>query len=164
MIDKKVEKALNEQINAEFYSAYLYLSMSAYFDSINLPGCAHWMRAQYGEEIGHGMKFFKYITERGGKVTIKGFDNPPVTWASPLAVFKAAYAHEQKVTGFINKLVEIARAEKDNATEIFLQWFVMEQVEEEQNADSIINKLTIAKDSPNIMFMIDHELGARKSG
>ena len=163
MIGKKMEKALNEQINAEAYSAYLYLSMAAYFESQNLPGSARWMRIQTQEETQHAMKLFDYVVERGGRVTLKAIDTPPTEWASPLAVFEASYKHEQLVTSLINKLMDLAIAEKDHATAEFLQWYVKEQVEEEASVDKIVHYLKAAQNAPGALFMIDHELGRRAS-
>jgi ferritin len=161
MINPKIEKAINDQINAELYSAYLYLSMAAYFEGINRSGFAHWMHVQAQEEVKHAMKFYEYVYEKGGKVTLKAIDEPPAEWKSPLGVFENAYAHEIKVTGLIHKLVELARSEKDIATENFLMWYVAEQVEEEASADEIVQKLKLIKDSPNGLFMLDRELGQR---
>jgi len=161
MIKKKVEKALNSQVNAELFSAYLYLSMNSYFQSVNLPGAANWMRIQAQEEMLHAMKFYDYIVERGGRATLAAIEAPETKWDSPLAVFEAAYAHELKVTDLINKLVDLAIAESDHATNNMLQWFVAEQVEEEASADAIVQKLRMVKDSPNGLFMVDKELAAR---
>ena len=161
MISKKMQEALNEQVNAEFYSAYLYLSMVAYFESINLPGFANWMRAQTQEELAHAMKIYDYINGRGGRVTLKSIDQPPTEWESPLAAFEAAYGHEQKVTGLINELVNLAIEEKDHAANMFLQWFVNEQVEEEKSADDIVQKLRQIVDAPSVMNMLDKEMGQR---
>ena len=161
MIGKKMESALNGQLNAEFYSSYLYLSMSAYFDSTDLPGFANWMRIQDQEERFHAMKFFVYIIDRGGKVSLLTIEAPPGKWDSPLAAFEATLEHEQKVTGLINDLVYLARDEKDNASEIFLQWFVNEQVEEEDSASTIIGQLKLIKDSPQALFLLDQQLGQR---
>ena len=163
MISKKVQDALNEQINAEMYSAYLYLAMNAYFQSINFNGFAQWMRVQYQEEMIHAMKIYDFIAERGGRIVLDAIDKPQGEWKSPLAAFEAAYKHEQKVTGLINGLVELAKKEKDHATDIFLQWFVTEQVEEENNASEIVTKLQMLKDSAGQMFMLDRELGKRKA-
>jgi ferritin len=160
-INKKMLDAINEQINAELYSAYMYLSMSAYFESVNLPGFAKWMKIQWQEEIGHADKFFNYIHERGGQVTLKAIDQPPAKWKSPLDAFEATLAHEQKVTGLIDDLVALARKEKDNATEVLLQWYVTEQVEEEKNADQIVRQLKMIKDSSGGLIMLDHHLGKR---
>ena len=161
MIAKKIVKAFNAQINAELYSSYLYLSMSAWFETQNLPGFANWMRIQAMEETGHAMKFFTHINERGGAVTLDGIDTPQATWKSPLDAFKGAFAHEQKVSGLINKLADLAVAEKDHASTIFLQWFVTEQVEEEQSADSVVQKLAMAGDSPQALLMMDGQMAAR---
>ncbi len=161
MISKKMQDALNEQINAELYSAYMYLSMVAYFESVNLSGFATWMRAQTQEELMHAMKIYDYVNEHGGRVTLKAIDGPPTNWESPLAVFEAVYAHEQKVTGLINKLVDVAIGEKDHATNNFLQWFVNEQVEEESSADEIVQKLKLMADTPGGINMLDNEMGQR---
>ena len=161
MIGKKMQEALNEQINAELYSAYLYLSMAAYFESANLPGFANWMRVQTQEEQFHAMKFYDYIIERGGRVILRQIDAPPSDWDSPFASFKATLEHEQKVTGLVNELVYLARDEKDNASEVFLQWFVKEQVEEEDNVGKVLGQLKLIKDSLEALFMMDKEMGQR---
>jgi len=161
MINKKMEEALNAQVNAELYSAYLYLSMAAYFESIDLAGFANWMRIQFQEEQLHAFKLYDHIIGRGGRVDLKAIDKPPSKWDSPLAIFEATLEHEQKVTALINDLVYLARREKDNATEIFLQWFVSEQVEEEDNAGKIVGQLKLIKNSPQAMFMIDKEMSQR---
>ena len=161
MISKKVEEALNGQINAELYSAYLYLSMEAYFESVSLPGFATWMRVQTQEELMHTMKIYGFVNERGGRVLLKSIDQPPTEWESPLAVFEASYKHEQKVTGFINDLVNLAIEQKDHATNSFLQWFVNEQVEEEDSADQVVQKLKMIKNDPGGLFLVDRELGQR---
>ena len=161
MISKKMEQALNDQINAELYSAYLYLSMVAYFESENLPGFATWMRAQTQEEIMHAMKMYDYVNERGGRVVLESIAEPPAKWESPLAAFEAAYKHEQLVTGRINDLVDLAIKEKDHAANTFLQWFVNEQVEEETSADAVVQQLKMAEGAPGTLFMIDREMGRR---
>jgi ferritin len=161
MIGKKMQDALNEQVNAELYSAYLYLSMVAYFESVNLPGFAAWMRVQTQEEVVHAMKIYDYVNERGGRVILKPIDGPPAEWKSPLDAFEAAYQHEQKVTGLINGLVNLAIEEKDHAANMFLQWFVSEQVEEEDSADTIVQKLKLMADAPGGMYMLDKEMGQR---
>jgi ferritin len=161
MIGEKMQDALNEQINAELYSAYLYLSMVAYFESVSLPGFANWMRVQTQEELTHAMKIYDYVNERGGRVTLKSIGEPPTEWKSPLAAFEDAYKHEQKVTGLINGLVNLAIEEKDHAANMFLQWFVNEQVEEENNADTIVRKLKLMADAPGGIYMIDNEMGQR---
>jgi ferritin len=164
MLSKKMEAALNEQLNAELYSSYLYLSMSAYLESINMAGMANWMRIQAEEEKMHGMKFFDFIVSREGRVKLTAIAAPETEWASPLAAFQATYAHEQKVTGLINDLVKLAQEEADTASDIFLQWFVTEQIEEEKNADTIVQKLAMIKDAPQGLLMLDKELGARRAG
>jgi ferritin len=161
MINKKMEQALNDQINAELYSAYLYLAMEAYFESQNLPGLAKWMRAQTQEEVMHAMKIYDYVNERGGRVVLESIAKPPAKWESPLAAFEAAYKHEQLVTGRINDLVDLAIKEKDHAANTFLQWFVNEQVEEETSADTVVQQLKMAEGAAGALFMIDRELGQR---
>lgn len=161
MLSKKMEEALNEQINAELYSAYLYLSMSAYFKSINLHGSANWMKVQAQEEMVHAMKIYDYVIERGDRVVLKAIAKPTTEWKSPLAAFQAAYKHEQHVTGLINDLVNLAVKEKDHATSVFLQWFVNEQVEEEASANEVVQKLKQVEKVPAGLFMIDRELGQR---
>ena len=161
MIDERMQEALNKQLNAEVYSAYLYLSMSAYFQSVNLGGFANWMRVQWQEELAHAMKFYDYVNERGGRVVLQAVEAPPLEWDSPLAAFEHVYEHEQKVTGMINKLVDLAVEARDHATNNFLQWFVSEQVEEEASADEVVQKLRLVGDDPSGLFMIDQELGQR---
>ena len=161
MIGKKMEKALNGQLNAEFYSAYLYLSMAGYFESVDLAGFANWMRVQTQEEQFHAMKFYDYIIERGGRVILKQIEAPPNNWDSPLAVLEATLKHEQKVTGLINDLVYLAREQKDNASEIFLQWFVNEQVEEENNVNTVLGQLKLTKNAPQALFIMDKEMAQR---
>lgn len=161
MLNKRMEKAINSQINAEIYSSYLYLSMSAYFESISLSGFASWMRSQAQEEMVHAMKFYDYVNERGGRVILSPIEAPPSEWESPVAVFDATYRHEQKVTGLINDLVDLAIEEKDHATNNLLQWFVSEQVEEEASASAVLNKAKLTGDAPGGLFMLDRELGAR---
>lgn len=161
MLSKKVEKALNEQLNAEMYSSYLYLSMNAYFKSTNLDGFANWMYAQAQEELMHAMKFYDFINQRGGRVVLSRIDSPPVEWDSPQAVFEETLKHEQKVTGLINALVETALSENDHATNIFLQWFVTEQVEEEDSVGSVLEQLKFLGGAKGGLFMMDRELAKR---
>jgi ferritin len=161
MINKNMEKAINEQINAETYSAYLYLSMEAYFRSLDLSGFANWMRVQVQEELTHAMKMYDFVDARGGRIILKAIAAPQTEWKSPLAVFEATYEHEQKVTGLINDLVNLAIQEKDHAANTFLQWFVNEQVEEEASAEKIIQQIKMMGDAPGGMFMLDRELGLR---
>ncbi|MBF0496626.1 MAG: ferritin [Deltaproteobacteria bacterium] len=161
MIHEKMQQAINEQINAELYSSYLYLSMTSFFYSINLPGFANWMRVQTQEELVHAMKFYDYLASRGGRVILKPVEGVPTSWESPLAVFEDAYKHEQKVTGLINKLVDLAIEISDHATNTFLQWFVNEQVEEEASADGVVQKLRLMGGQGSALFMIDQELATR---
>jgi ferritin len=161
MLKENILKALNSQLNAELYSAYLYLSMEAYFESIDLSGCANWMRAQAQEELTHAMKLYGYIVQRGERVTLSTIDGPQVEWDSPVAVFEHVYKHEQKVTGLINDLVDLSVSESDHATSNFLQWFVAEQVEEEESASSVLQRMKLAENSKSGLFMLDSELGQR---
>jgi ferritin len=161
MFTKKMEKAFNAQVNAELYSAYLYLSMAAHFVGSDLPGFANWMRVQVQEEQFHAMKIYDYVLGRDGKVVLGSIDAPPSKWKTALEVFEETLKHEQKVTGLINDLVFLAREERDNASEIFLQWFVNEQVEEENNASTLIGQLKLIEGSPQALFLMDRELGLR---
>ena len=161
MLGEKVEKALNGQVNAEFYSAFLYLSMSACFQSLDLPGFANWMHIQFQEEESHAMKLYGHILDRGGKVVLQAVNAPPVEWDGPLDVMQSVLEHERKVTVMINNMVYLARDERDNATEIFLQWFVNEQVEEEYSVGTIVGQLRLIKDSPQALFLMDKELSLR---
>jgi ferritin len=161
MLNPKIQAALNSQINAELYSSYLYLSMSAYFDSQNLAGMANWMRIQAQEELTHAMKFFDFVNERGGRVLLTQVEGPKTEWSSPLDVFEETLAHERKVTALINDLVDLSLGEKDHAANTFLQWFVTEQVEEEATAEAILEKLKLVGDDGVAIFMLDGELGQR---
>ena len=161
MIAKKIEDVFNAQINAEIYSSYLYLSMSTALEGMNLPGFANWMRIQVQEETAHAMKFYDHIIERGGTVILTAIDAPPTVWKDAKAVMEATLAHEQKVTGLINDLMDMAMAEKDHAAAMFLQWFVTEQVEEEATAMETLGKLEITGNSPGGLYMLDKELAGR---
>jgi len=161
MLSKTMQDALNDQINAEYYSSYLYLSMAAWADSANLKGFANWFRVQVQEEMVHVMKFFQYVLDRRGVVKLAAIAGPPTQWASPLAAFEATLAHEQHVTGRINKLADLAIKENDHASHAILEWFVDEQVEEEATADLILQQLKLAGDAPAALFILDRELGAR---
>ena len=161
MIGETMERALNGQINAELYSAYLYLSMSACFQGLGRKGFSQWMRVQAAEEMVHVMKLYDYVQERGGKATLTTVEGPPTAWDSPLAAFEQAYAHEQKVTGLINGLVDLAVQQSDHAAHSFLQWYVTEQVEEEASASAVVADLrAVAEDSQGLL-MLDRELGQR---
>jgi ferritin len=161
MISEKMQNAMNDQIAAEFYSAHIYLAMSAYLESVDLPGFANWMRIQYQEELTHGEKIFDHVIERDGRAVVKAFDAPPMEWKSPLDAFEVAYAHEQKVTSLIDGLMDVAISEKDHASQAFLQWFVNEQVEEEASVKAIVQQLKLLGDSKAGLFQIDRELGQR---
>lgn len=161
MIDERMREAINKQINAELYSAYLYLSMATYFEHQGLPGFANWMYVQNQEETFHAMKFLRYLVERGGRVELDTIAAPPRDWESPLAVFEHVCQHEQHVTALINELVDLSEEVKDRATFNMLQWFVGEQVEEEANAEALVGSLRLAKDAPTALFMLDRELATR---
>ncbi|NHW23834.1 MAG: ferritin [Archaeoglobales archaeon] len=163
-VGERIVRALNQQLNRELYSGYLYLSMTAYFESLGLRGFANWMKVQSQEELMHAMKFFDYIARRGGRVELFEIEGPPKSWSSPLNAFEYGLEHERKVTQLISDLVELAIAEKDHSTFNMLQWFVKEQVEEEESFDEIVEKLRMAKDNNMILLMIDRELGERKFG
>jgi len=161
MINQAMQDAINEQIKNELYSAYLYLSMSAYFEERNLPGFAKWLRVQFEEEQVHGLKFYDYVHERGGTVKLQAIAQPPAEWKSSLDAFQQVLEHEQKVTGLIHKLYALALKENDYASQVMLQWFITEQVEEEKNATDIIAKLQMIEERGTAVLMLDHELGHR---
>ncbi len=161
MLSEKMEEALNEQLNKEIYSAYLYLSMSAHSTNIGLPGFANWFMVQYKEEMDHAMKIYNYINEQGGKVKLKAVEEPPSEFKDAMDMFEKTLNHEQFITKSIHDLMELAIEEKDHATQIFLQWFVTEQVEEESNDNEILAKLKLAGSKGNGLFMIDKELATR---
>ena len=161
MLSDRLLKALNSQVNAEIYSAYLYLGMAAYFDSASLKGFANWMKVQAKEEMTHAIKFYEHINGRGGKVALSSIEKPPQTWTSPLHIFESTLVHEKKVTGMINDLVNLAIEEKDHASNNMLQWFISEQVEEESSADEIVQKLKLIGDGKSGLFMLDQQLGQR---
>jgi ferritin len=161
MLSPKMEAALNHQINAEYFSSYLYLSMASYAESLNLTGFGNWFRMQAAEEMIHMHKFFDYVLERGGRVKLTAIEAPETDWESPLAVFEQTLEHEQLVTSLINKLVDLAIAESDHATNNVLQWFIAEQVEEEASADGVVQQLKLMADAPGGLFMLDRELGGR---
>ena len=161
MIGKKMEKAINGQINNEMYSAYLYMAMSAHAQSTGLKGFANWFMVQYHEEMVHAMKMYEFLQSRGGTVRLQALKEPPSAWKSPLEMFEKTLEHEQFITGCINDLVDLARAEKDHAAEVFYQWYVTEQVEEENNDNEIIAQLKLVGDSPQGLMMVDAQLAAR---
>ncbi len=161
MINEKLEKVINEQINAELYSAYLYLSMSAYFESINLPGFANWMRVQFEEEQFHAMRFFNYVHERGGRVVLEAIEKPKTEWANVIDVFEETLTHERHVTALLNNIADVAETERDRPTKNLMVWFIDEQVEEENSAEKIINELKMINGEGHGMLMLDRELGTR---
>lgn len=161
MLNEKVHQAINEQINAELYSAYLYQSMMAHFDAMGLSGFANWMRIQSMEETLHAYKFYDYIIERGEKVTLKTIEGPQTEWETPLAAFENVLQHEQKVTSLINNIMDIALDVRDHASSSFLQWFIDEQVEEEATAEGLVQKLRLVGDNPQALLMMDKDLAAR---
>jgi ferritin len=160
-MNTKIEKAFNKQINEELFSAYLYLSMSAYFEAENLKGMANWMRVQAQEEMVHAMKFYHFIFDRDGKVKLTELRAPKVKWTSPLNAFEDALDHEKKISALIHGLVDLSLKESDHAANTFLQWFVNEQVEEEASAKEIVDKLKFAGDNKVTLFMMDNDLGQR---
>ncbi len=161
MINQKLEKAINEQINAELYSAYLYLSMGAYFEEQGLSGFANWMRVQFEEEQFHGLKFFDYLAERGGRVLLGAIEMPESEWESPVAVFEEVLKHERHVTSLINNLIDIAIEERDHASKSFLNWFIDEQVEEEAAAEDLLNQLKLVEGDGRGILMLDREMASR---
>lgn len=161
MLTEKIEKMLNEHLNHELYSSYLYLSMAAYCESVDLKGFANWMRIQVQEELAHVTKFYDYIHERDGKVLLAAIDGPPTSWDSPVAAFIETLKHEQGVTSRVSNIVKAALEENDFATHTFLQWFITEQVEEEATARDVLQKVKMVGDSGDGLFLVDRELGQR---
>ena len=162
MLSEKMQTALNAQIKEELQSAYIYLSMSAESDRLGLPGFANWFKMQYSEELAHADRFFHYVLERNGEVDLHALDKPHVGEESPLSLFEKALSHERHITQCIFKLKDLARDESDHATDVFLEWFVNEQVEEEASTQEVIDKLKLVDGSPNGLFMIDRELASRQ--
>lgn len=160
-MNKAIEKALNAQINFELYSSYIYMSMTGYLKSLNLNGFAHWMEIQTREELAHALKLFNYLIERGGKSVFESLDKPRESWDSPAEVFKHAYEHEQIVTGKISELIDLSIKEKDHMTNVHMQWYMNEQVEEEANVFGIYQQITFANNSPQALLMFDRELAQR---
>jgi len=163
MMTPKMQQALNDQINAEFHSAYLYLAMAAYFRGENLNGFASWMEAQYSEEIAHGMKLYQFVFDRGGTVTLTTSEEPKTRWDSPQAAFEAALEHERYISGRIHDLVKLAMEENDFAAHSFLQWYVNEQVEEEASVDEIVETLKMLGNDRRGLFMMNRELAGRQA-
>jgi ferritin len=161
MLNKKMEEALNEQLNREMYSAYLYMSMSSHCTNKGLKGFANWFMVQYHEEMFHAMKIYEYVNLQGGRAVLKALQQPPTEFESPLEMFVKTLEHEQFITRSINDLMELSIAEKDHASRIFLQWYVTEQVEEESNDNEIIAQLKVIRDDPQGLMMLDRELAGR---
>lgn len=161
MISKTMQDAINEQINKELFSSYLYLSMAAYFEEKSLPGFAKWMHVQAGEEREHAMKFYEHLVDRGGRVLLKAIEAPETDWKGNLDVFKDAQEHEAKVTKAIYDLYEQALTERDFPAQVLLQWFITEQVEEEKNASEIVHQLEMIDARATAVLMLDHQLGKR---
>lgn len=162
MFSQKMLNALNRQLNRELYSAYLYLAMASYFDNLGLKGFAHWMKVQAKEELEHAMKFYEYINDRGGRVVLEDIEAPPQEWNNITEVFEKALEHEKKVTKSIHDLVELAKQENDIATQVFLNWFVSEQVEEEKSFSEILQLLKYAGEKPQVIIALDRQLVQRK--
>lgn len=162
MLTEKMQTALNKQIIEELDSAYVYLQMAAESDRLGLPGFVNWFKLQYNEELAHADRFFNYILERNGEVKLESIPKPELGDETPLSLFEKALAHEQHITGCIFSLKDLARSESDHATDVFLEWFINEQVEEEAAAQGVIDQLRLVDGSPNGLFMIDRELAARQ--
>ena len=161
MLSKDVEKAINNQIKNEYYSSYIYLSMAAYCESINMQGFAKWMRTQSDEEMKHAMRLFDYVIDRDGRVVLQSIPKPPLDFESLAKIFQQVLDHEREVTSMINKLYELAINDNDHATAVELQWFISEQVEEEKSAKDILEKLKLAGDDPSALLILDHQLSER---
>ncbi|NIP81332.1 MAG: ferritin [Gemmatimonadetes bacterium] len=162
-MDQQVKELINDQIAHEFYAAYLYLAMAAHFEAKNYEGFAQWMRMQAKEEEAHAMKLFDYLVERGAQIELKQIDKPPVEFGTPVEAFRAALEHEQKVTGLINKIYEAAVEAKDYPTQIMLQWFIEEQVEEEDTTGTAVERLEMAGDNNAALMFLDAEFGKRST-
>ena len=160
-MNERIEKAFNEQINEELFSSYVYLAMSAHFEAMNLEGFANWMKHQAQEEVEHAMRLFTHLSRRGGRVVLKAIGEPPLDFGTPLEAFQKALAHEQHITGTINTLYELALAEKDYPAQLELQWFIDEQVEEEENTGRVVELLKLAGDNKGALLMLDRDLGKR---
>lgn len=162
MLDSDMQDAINTQIRNEYYSSYLYLSMSAYCESRNFPGCASWLRRQSEEELVHAMKLFDYMADRGARVVLESIDQPPSEFGALLEVFEEVLEHEREVTGMINSLYDLAVSQNDHATAVALHWFIEEQVEEEKSAEEVVEKLKLASDNGAALMILDAELGSRQ--
>lgn len=164
MLSSKMESALNEQINRELYSSYLYLAMSAYCETQNLPGTANWLRLQSREEYEHAMRIYEYILDRGGKIALKSIAQPPADFGSPVKIFEQTLEHEKFISDKINALYAMAQQENDYPTQVMLQWFITEQVEEEKSTGEILGQLKMIGDNPAALIVLDRQLAARQSG
>ena len=164
MIDSDIQDAINTQIRNEYYSSYLYLSMSAYCESKNFSGFASWLRKQSQEELVHAMKFFDYLIDRGGRAVLDSIEQPASEFGTFLEMFEEVLEHEREVTGMINNIYDLAASKNDQATLVMLHWFIEEQVEEEKSAEEVVEKVKLAEDSPAALFILDRELGGRESG
>ena len=162
MLSDRMQETLNRQINREFFSAYSYLALTAYFEDLNLKGFAHWMKTQYEEELVHANKAFDFVNNRDGRVTLARLEAPQMTWSSPVEAFGFALETEQANSNQIYEVVEAAMEERDHATHTFMQWFVNEQIEEEALVNDMLQRLRLIGDSNTGLFLIDHELGLRK--
>ena len=162
MLSQNMQSALNKQINEELYSAYVYLAMAAESENIGLPGFAHWFKMQYQEELNHADRFFTYILDRNGRVELDALGKPTVEGETPLSLFEKALNHEQHISQCIFKLKDTARQESDHATDVFLEWFVREQIEEEASTQAVIDQLRLVEGNPNGLFLIDRELASRQ--
>ena len=162
MLDQDMQNAINTQIRNEYYSSYLYLSMSAYCESRNFPGFASWLRRQSEEELVHAMKLFDYMTDRGARVVLESIDQPPSEFGTLLEVFEEVLEHEREVTGMINSLYDLALSQNDHATSVALHWFIEEQVEEEKSAEDAVERLRLAADNGAALMILDAELGSRQ--
>lgn len=162
MLDSDMQDAINTQIRNEYYSSYLYLSMSAYCESRNFPGCASWLRRQSEEELVHAMKLFDYMVDRGARVVLESIDQPPSEFGTLLEVFEEVLEHEREVTGMINSLYDLAVSQNDHATAVSLHWFIEEQVEEEKSAEEVVEKLKLASDNGAALMILDADLGSRQ--
>jgi ferritin len=164
MLSKTISDVMNEQIKHELYSSYLYLSMAAHFEAENMAGFANWMKLQSQEELEHALKFYEFIYDRGGRVVLQAIDQPPSKFGSALEIFEQAYEHEQKVTALINNIYGVAVKANDYPSQVFLNWFVEEQVEEEKSASEIVDTLKMVGDNTSALFMLDRQLGQRGAG
>jgi ferritin len=161
MLSENIDKALNEHMNLEAYSAYLYLSMAAHFDSRDLTGFAHWMKVQAREELAHVMKLYDFIHERNGTVSLSAIPAPPSAWKSVTDVMESTLKHEEEISQHINRLVDLVMGERDHATSAFLQWFVAEQVEEEASVKLVLQRVRMVEDAPGGLFILDQEMAKR---